>query len=420
MMKPRSHRTRTHKIMLFQRICCTLLILLMMLPCIGGLFQIRFPEDYRDFYDHIDYEPEGEALVLDPWSILLSVRYLNSEEFFDPEDYTEENIEKDVLGTRRAAGIAYLILDVLEQEITVWMFLLTVLVFTLFLPCFLSVSFLLCITKYLLSDTKQTRRDTYKGVLNRFRLVLCQLPFAILLSLVSPFVTLTENFSLLLALCGVGILINIVASALKRYTKAQVKYRQMLQSVSIFGILLFLGFCVCTVRSNLVLEGVKVFGGRDLQDIVDLFDMHVDIVELLSLLFGILFMIGFFSMSRVCSNHLWRLGLTTPRLKEEDRTRGDAYPLSTLPTLLLPAVYLLLAGTDHSLNFREEEMAYFLCAMLCLVLLIFLEFLIEILKSTLCIDLDEGGREVVLQGTTYEDETEAVAVEELRSKGVIK
>lgn len=419
-MKPRSHRTRTHKIMLFQRICCTLLILLMMLPCIGGLFQIRFPEDYRDFYDHIDYEPEGEALVLDPWSILLSVRYLNSEEFFDPEDYTEENIEKDVLGTRRAAGIAYLILDVLEQEITVWMFLLTVLVFTLFLPCFLSVSFLLCITKYLLSDAKQTRRDTYKGVLNRFRLVLCQLPFAILLSLVSPFLTLTENFSLLLALCGVGILINIVASALKRYTKAQVKYRQMLQSVSIFGILLFLGFCVCTVRSNLVLEGVKVFGGRDLQDIVDLFDMHVDIVELLSLLFGILFMIGFFSMSRVCSNHLWRLGLTTPRLKEEDRTRGDAYPLSTLPTLLLPAVYLLLAGTDHSLNFREEEMAYFLCAMLCLVLLIFLEFLIEILKSTLCIDLDEGGREVVLQGTTYEDETEAVAVEELRSKGVIK
>ena len=420
MMKSRAHRTRTHKIMLFQRICCTLLILLMMLPCIGGLFQIRFPEDYGDFYDHIDSEPEGEALVLDPWSILLSVGYLNTEEFFDPEDYTEEGAGQDVLGMHRAAGIAYLILDVLEQEITVWMFLLAVLVFTLFLPCLLAVSFLLCITKYLLSDAKQTRRDTYKGVLNRFRLVLCQLPVAILLSLVSPFVTLTENFSLLLILCGVGMLINLVASALKRYTKAQIKYRQMLQSVSIFGILLFVGFCVCTVRSNLVQEGVKVFGGRDLQDIVDLFGMHVDIVELLSLLFGSLFMIGFFSMARVCSNHLWRLGLTTTRLKEEDRTRGDTYPLSTLPTLLLPAVYLLLAGTDHSLNFREEEMAYFLCAMLCLALLIFLEFLIEILKSTLCIDLDEGGREVVLQGTTYQDETEAVAVEELRSKGVIK
>ena len=45
--------------------------------------------------------------------------------------------------------------------------------------------------------------------------------------------------------------------------------------------------------------------------------------------------------------------------------------------------------------------------------LVFNEVLVNILKKTLCMDLGEGGMDLVLIGSTYDNETEQVSKDEL-------
>ena len=78
-------------------------------------------------------------------------------------------------------------------------------------------------------------------------------------------------------------------------------------------------------------------------------------------------------------------------------------------------IYLLLINSQEEFVFYDSEGVYFALAMLCVVLMTLVEVGIVLLKSTLCIDLGNGGREAVLEGNTYDSQIEKNLVDEAKA-----
>ncbi len=417
-MRKLSTRFPLENVLFWQRVLCTLLILPILFFSFGTLFMVPLNEELSDFFELLDsddqaiFEKNGTYVRFDFQSAafaivkFIDISLIHVTGPFDVYDQLMENKDETNV-SMQALGIAYLLIEAYDQDVTVLLYLSLIYGMTLMFPLVVLISLLGICTKHGPFSEEKDGHAHYKRVMRHMRRLICWMPIFALLISVAPQVRLGRAVMIISLICMLALLINAIAPYLKNYTKAQRKYARMLQCVSVVGIGFFVVFCVSLIRSRMMIQFVRLFDHRNLKELVFLFEEgNVEIRDVLSILIGFAVLWGLAVTCRSPFFNLCRIGFMTTRMKKEDTTRGDAYISKTLWPNIITFVYFLFLGSSSAWVIYAEEKKYFALCMASLMLMTLTEVLIVFLGGTLCVDLDCGGKDTVLQGTTYEAQIE--------------
>lgn len=406
-----------NKIILWQRLACTALIALMLvLSVFGSFFRVPFNDDFTVFYESQD-EEDVEKLKEDKYisfdflgstvSIFKAISLYNASYVEHQEAYYNV-IESDHLSlSTRASGIAYLLLSAFASDFTVGVYYVLLLTVSIGTPILLLVLLIIILAKYFKPKLRKTEHAIYKGTLNMFRIAISRIPLILFLNVLVPKTKFGFASFAVIILSFIGIIINATAPYFKEYTKAQRKYRTMLQLTSLAGILVFICFCFALNASNLISKAVTLFDDRNLSDLISIFEGgNFDINEILSLLAGFVFFFALFGITKPLANNFCRIGFTTTRMKEKDSSLGDSYIVSCIRPNFTLLVFFLLLGSQSELIFYKGELANLIITFICIVCITLGEVAVHVLRETLCVDLGKGGMDAVLEGTTYNAQIE--------------
>ena len=406
-----------NKIILWQRLACTALIALMLfLSVFGSFFRVPFNDDFTVFYETVDKE-DAEAAKGDKYisfdflgstvSIFKMISLYNASYVEHQEAYYNVMEREHLPLSVRSSGIAYLVLAAFDSDITVAIYYVLLLIVAIGTPILLLVLLIMIITKYYKTKLRKTEHSIYKGTLNMFRIAISRVPLMLFLNVLVPKTKFGFASFAVITLSFIGIIINAAAPYFKDYTKAQRKYRTMLQLTSLAGIFIFIIFSVTLRASNLISKAVVLFDNRNLSDLVSIFEGgNFDINEILALLAGFVFFFALFGITKPLANNFCRLGFTTTRMKEKDYSLGDSYIVSCIRPNFTILVFFLLIGSQSELIFYKGEVANLVIAFISLVLITLGEVAVHVLRETLCVDLGKGGMDAVLEGTTYNAQIE--------------
>jgi len=414
-MKAVSKAFSLENILFFQRTVCVFLITAMLILSFGGFFTMPFNDDFSEFYTKLDEEEkqefeEGCFVKFDFLGSFISIFKMIG--FSNSTGYEMENTYHEVVAQKnghslsmRSSAIAFLIMEGYDNDFTVGIYFTLAALISLSTPIILAVLLYIIFRKYKYPYGKKDFQAVYKGVMRQFRIILIPVPMMILLTAIAPKVDLGFSGWALIILCGAVTLINAVSPYFKDYTRTQRKYLIMLQCMSLLGIAVFAVFCISLIRSYTVSKAVAIFDTKSLSEFFALFGAgKIDIEEIISCIAALIFLFGLLGVCHSLRINLCRLGLVTTRMKKKDYSQGDAYPVLTIRPNIMILIYLLLINSQSELIFYNEQKIYFAVTMICVVLMTFVEVGIMVLKNTLCIDLGNGGRDVILQGSTYHPE----------------
>ena len=376
-----------------------------------------FDDDFSEFYIEVDADDredfeDGVFVKVDPLGSVVSIfkliHFLNANGIELDRAYHEVMAQSHGHSlSLRSNAIAYLLIEGFDSDITVGIYLSLALFSAISLPVVLLTAVIILFRKYRVPREKQDDHATYKGVMNLFRIILCQLPLPLLLISFAPRVDLGASMWIILTLCTIGLIINISAPIFKAYTRSQRKYSIMIQAMSLLGIINFVIFCISLIRSNMISKAVHLFDGKSLSGFFSMFENgKVDIDEILFSFAGLTIFISLLGARRALANNLCRIGFTTTRMKKKDYTSGDAYIATTIAPIAAFLVYLLLSGSKAEIILYPAELPYFITLIICTVLMTATEILIAVFKETICLDCGRGGRDTVLEGNTYEAQIE--------------
>ena len=423
-MKKTRKRPALKDLLRFQRLFCIATAAAMLILSFGSFFILPFTDDLTVFYNDIPKEDRAEfkeeaSLSLDPITSgaalirMISLSSANSAEIERVYYAVAEDAHPSM--SDRAAGIAYLVLDAFDSDFSIGIYYVLALFVTITTPITVAIALGFMLYRYREVSEKMTEHILYKGVMNLTRIILCRLPLLVLLKALVPRVRFGFSAYAFMALCGACIVMNMVCSRLKDYTRAQRKYRNMIQITSIFGIGIFIAFCITLSRSHFVPKAIELFENKSLTDVFALFaGGKFDMDEIISFLAGIAI---FFCLLGVCksfANNLCRAGLTTTRMKKRDYSAGDVYIASTIRPNVILLVMWLLMNTKAELIFYNAEKGYMIATAALIVSMTLTEIMIKVFKETICVDLGDGGKDTVLEGNTYNAQIEANLSEEMK------
>lgn len=415
------------KLILWQRLSCTALIALMLFFSIfGSFFRVPFNDDFTVFYESVDKEDikndaEKHYISFDflgsTVSLFKTVSLYNASFSERQEAYYEVIDGENVSLSERAAGIAYLVIEAYDSDITIGIYYSLLLIVSIGTPILLIILLLITLTKYFKPKFRKTEHSIYKGTLNMFRIAISRLPLILFLTMLVPKTKFGLASVAMITFSAIGMLINAAASYFKEYTKAQRKYRSMLQLMSVMGILIFICFSIFLNASNLIPKAIYLFGNRNLSDIIAIFEGgSFEINEILSLISGIVFFFALFGLTKPLANNFCRIGFTTTIMKKKDYSFGDSYILSCIRPNVSILVFLLLLDSQYELIFYKGEVASLVIAFTSIVCMTLVEVGVHVLRETICVDLGKGGMQAVLEGTTYKAQMEDNLASEAKSQ----
>jgi hypothetical protein len=406
-----------NKIILLQRLSCTGLIAVMLIFSVfGSFFRVPFNDDFTVFYETVNKEESNEQneeryisfdFLGSTLSVFKAISLYNASYQEHQETYYNVIESERISLSTRASGIAYLVLEAFDSDFTVGLYYVMLILVSIGTPILLLVLLIIILTKYFKPQFRKTEHTIYKGTLNMFRIAISRIPFILLLNALVPKTKFGSSSFAVIILCIIGTIINAAASYFKEYTKAQRKYRTMLQLTSVAGILIFVCFCITVNASNLVPKAISLFDGRNLTDLVSIFKGgNFDINEILSLIAGFIFFFALFGICKPLANNFCRIGFTTTKLKKKDFSFGDSYIISCIRPNLAILVFFLLLGSQSELIFYKGEVVNLVIAFISIVCMTLGEVAVHVLRETLCVDLGKGGMDAVLEGTTYNAQIE--------------
>ncbi len=403
------------KVLFFQKTICVFCLICMLVCSLGTLFSLPFDDDFSLFYEskeNIDgifdetplvrFDFVSSVLSLVKVFSLINYTSTETEHFYN---HIKDHIERFSFSVNSDA-IAYQLTQSFDYDFTIGIYYCALIFISVFFPLFLLASLLIIWRKHK-KYTKKKYHERYKATMLRFRGVIGKLPLFILLTAISPLMKFGYASIIIFILAAAGLIVHIASARLKEYTSAQTKYLNMIQTTSFLGIIIYGVFYVTVKKSMIISKIIAIFETRSLSDFLNLFangNFYMD--ELLPLIAAILFICGLSRISNSLFNNLSRIAFITTKMKRRDYTSGDAYINTTLAPLLMPAVVLLLFNSQSEIIFYGSELTNFIIASLCLLLMTATEIAVVFLRETLCIDLGNGGRLAVLEGTTYHPDEE--------------
>ena len=401
-----------------QEVGCLIVLLSLLLCCLGNFFSVPYTSYYLDFYDQPEFPEAEKTFAVSPRTVLQSITYILDMKEANSNEYDELYAQLSPLPTipteSNAGALAITLLQAVEIDLFTALLLWAIAVLTLLIPLTLSVLFIHSLICFLIAFIRKNRRESHRVIRNAFRIIIFQISMIPLFPLLTPRIQLQDAAIILLTVAAIGIIMNVIFSFFKPLTSPQQRYKLMLQIISLLNIGAFIGFYAAVAKSRVIPAVFKLFHnttGEQLLDLLLKFSFEAE--EIFSLFFGTVFFVGLFTAFKALSHNLNRLQLTTSRYKKGESSLGDTYGKSVLPVLLMPATYLLTFNTKLYFPIPDDCIGVFLISMVLSFFLVFNEVLVNILKKTLCMDLGEGGMDLVLIGSTYDNETEQVSKDEL-------
>ncbi len=431
-MKKISPAFSLEKVLFLQRGICTLLVALMLIFSFGPLFAVPFTDEFEEFYDYAESDENAESeqntvfLKVDfSTSVLAVFKFITlsaakSSELSDIYYIIIESKDASDISTR-AAGLAFMFMEACENDFTVVIYLALLIALCIAVPIVILVSLIFMFIKYGTFSKGKDEHLRYKGAMRHLRHVVYLMPMCVLPIAVAPKIHFGFSAIALIALGCLALLTNAAAPYLKNYTKAQRKYARMLQCVSLFGIGVFVTFCISLIRSHAMSKFVGLFNHQSLFEFVSLFEGgNFNLGKYISVIVGLAVLLGLYSTFNSPALNLCRFGIITTRMKAKDYTRGDSHITKTLLPNIILLMYFLVLGSHSEFVLYEGEIVYFIVCMASFTVMTLTEAIVILLGTTLCIDLGSAGKDTVLEGTVYEAQVEGYEPSRVSLKTVFK
>ena len=274
-------------------------------------------------------------------------------------------------------GVAYLVLTFL----------------TVALPIVTTVCFIVALIS-LLVNLKDPGK-AHSTISKAFGGVFVMLPTLMLFKIIAPQVKFGSGLNTIIILCVVTLVLNLIASRLKRYSSAQFKYLNLLQAVSVVSIV---GYFIFLFNIN----GMHLFAHiwehiGYINTAVDIAITVIVVFAFISLLFTTCKFIKKTSLRLCCMVHTGKV------------LARDTYLVSTIFSvgLIIAPIYLMFSPLE--LDFANDMISFVLFSV-GIILMLVCEIVLIVLKNTLCADATSEDIHAVLTGcpeATKNDSEEA-------------
>jgi hypothetical protein len=216
-------------------------------------------------------------------------------------------------------------------------------------------------------------------------------PLIFLVMIVVPEVQLGGATYGIMALCGVGILVNLAASRLKYYDKEDFKYINILQGTMLVGIIGYVLYLFNIMKSKVIEAVYSSVGADTLDQAEDLISGAESEFNVLPLIFGILLIILIFAAVDNLTKLLTRFACMC-KSHSDHNIRGA---ITCILTAVLPFVMMQM---DIGFEIGEAEMTPFIISVVGLALMAVAEIALLALPSSICPAVTAVRRQEIVTG----------------------
>lgn len=228
-------------------------------------------------------------------------------------------------------------------------------------------------------------------------------PLVFLVMIVVPEVQLGGATYGIMALCGVGILLNLVASRFKHYEKEDFKYINILQFCMLGGLVGYVLYLFNIMKSEIIDAVYAAVGSNAMDQAGDLISGAEKEFDFLPLIFGVLLIILIFAAVDNLTKIITRFACM-------GKSHSDLNIRGAVTCLLTAILPFVMSAMDIGFEISEAGMSAFIISVVGLALMAAAEIVLAVLPQSVCPTVTAVRRQEIVTGAyIYVDPAEAAA-----------
>lgn len=412
-MKSLSAILPAKKVTMIQALVCFVLVLVICVMSFGTIFSLSFEVDEKmqEMIDGVVTEIGGENFELPeidtkidvslPFlvtsvssvvdvvkAIINTAKDAGSNPDFNPEEMGSEMLAKlnnpDFINL-----IVFLVLLVSSfgTNIIVGICNILLLIMTFTVPITAVISAIRAIFG-LLFNTKDMGNAFHK-ISRAFYSIIGIFPMVLLVMLVVPDVQLGGAIYGILTCCAIGLVINLIASRLKKYEGEDVRYVNLLQITCGASLVGYLLFFFNVMKSNVIESAYATLTKSTVDGAVDAIKGQG--FDFLPILLTVLLIASVFAVVDFLPRIVTRLSCMS-------KNHSDVYMKPAIVNLLFVILPFVMMGMDMGFEIGDEFMGAFIISCVGVVMMSVAEFVIAIVPKSLCPSVTAVRRQEIVTG----------------------
>lgn len=271
-----------------------------------------------------------------------------------------------------------------------------ILVVVIMVPISCIFNAILCIVSII--KNRQDPGKAFHRVGKSFSAIISKFPLILIVKALVPEVQLGGAIIAMFVTIVIGLIISFLASRLKGYEKAELKYLNVLQICSAVSLVAFLVFFFNMAKTHMLDAFFNKSGSYLMDQVGSLVENQK--VDFLPLLLIYLFV---FVLIMIC-NYL--VDIVT-RIACMSSSKSDTHIFKTAAGLALVVIPFVLMNTDFKLELGEAEMSSFYVYGVGLILMLVVEIVLKVLSHTVDADISAERRKEIVTGEYVHELDEA-------------
>ncbi len=267
-----------------------------------------------------------------------------------------------------------------------------ILVTVIMVPISCIFNALLCIISMI--KNRQNPGKAFHRVGKSFGAIISKFPLILLVKVLVPEVQLGGAIIAMFVAIIVGLVISFLASRLKGYEKAELKYLNVLQICSVVSLVAFLVFFLNMAKTHMLDAFFNKSGSYLMNQVGSLATKQE--VDFLPLVLIYLFVVV---LIMICS---YLVNIVT-RIACMSSSKKDTHIFTTAAGLALVVIPFVLMNTDFKLELAEAEMSAFYVSCVGLILMFVVEIVLKVLTKTVDADISAERRKEIVTGAYVHD-----------------
>ncbi len=425
-MKDLSSILPAKRITLIQTLLCFALIMVILFMSFGTIFSLSYDFDPEmldmvceafyelfgdDANDVINTIKENQHVQIDVSLPFLAGSVSSISDIIDALKETAEGAASGSVDTRNLADklsspdfvnfVIFIILLIMSftSNVLVGICNLLLLVMVITVPLTAIISALRALFG-LLFNLKDMGNAFHK-ISRAFFSIISIFPLVFLVMIVVPEVQLGGATYGIMALCGVGILFNLVASRLKHYEKEDFKYINILQFCMLGGLVGYVLYLFNIMKSAIIDAVYAAVGSNAMDQAGDLISGAEKEFDFLPLIFGVLLIILIFAS-------VDNLTKIVTRFACMGKSHSDLNIRGAVTCLLTAILPFVMSAMDIGFEISEAGMSAFIISVVGLALMAAAEIVLAVLPQSVCPSVTAVRRHEIVTGAyIYVDPAEA-------------
>lgn len=271
-----------------------------------------------------------------------------------------------------------------------------ILVIVIMVPISCIFNAILCIISMI--KNREDPGKAFHRVGKSFSAIISKFPLILIVKVLVPEVQLGGAIIAMFVTIIIGLVVSFLASRLKGYEKAELKYLNVLQICSAASLVAFLVFFFNMAKTHMLDAFFNKSGSYLMDQVGSMIEEQK--VDLLPLLLIYLFV---FVLIMIC-NYLVNI---VTRIACMSSSKSDTHIFTTAAGLALVVIPFVLMNTDFKLELGEAEMSAFYVSSVGLILMFVAEIVLKVLSHTVDADISAERRKEIVTGAYVHDLDEA-------------